>query len=700
MASIFQRLRSRRVTIRYSLLRNVIILIALTAVAILAVTVVGASRAVSNLSQSLIDRTADRTETELRLFFEPVRRNISVTASWGESGMLDPTDTEGLNRTLRPLLREYPQVSSTMVAETTGREHLLLRLEGEWKNRISRADEWEGRTHWKTWDEAGNLVAEEWKELDYDCRKRPWFRGAIDAGDGAGVVWTEPYTFFTTKDPGITATHSWQHPNLPGVTQVQAMDVLLTDISRFTTQLDVSANGMAFVLTDDGKVLGLPRDERFSTVDGIKSAVLQPVADIDVDPVADAVARWEDRDRPKEGAFELSSGGDTWWAGFRPFDLGNRRLWIAVLVPEADFMGEVRRQRNIIIGIAIAALVFAVLLAFFFARSFSQPLEKLAESSHRIRDFDLRPGVTVESRLAEVDELAQAQEQMLSALQSFAKYVPMEVVHELFKRNEVARIDGRTETLTVLFTDIRGFTTLAEGMQPSELTDHMSEYFEEMLEILLAERATVDKFIGDAIMAFWGAPNPEPQHALRAVRACLRCAQRLDELGAEWEQRGLPPLPTCFGLHVGELVVGNMGAPTRLAYTVLGDTVNLASRIEGINRVYGTDILLTQTVVDEIGDAIDVRKIDVVAVKGKAEAVAIYEPIGVAGETSAERLETAAVYERALALYQNAEFTAAIAELDDIEGDPPAGVLRVKCETYIASPPPAGWDGVTRMTSK
>jgi adenylate cyclase len=348
--------------------------------------------------------------------------------------------------------------------------------------------------------------------------------------------------------------------------------------------------------------------------------------------------------------------------------------------------------------------VIGVFMAIRMARRYSQPLERLASRSRRLRDLDLINYHPVESRLAEVNQLSEAHGQMLTAMQSFAKYTPIEVVRELLKRGEVAKIGGRTASLTLLFSDIRGFTTIAEGMDPQALADHMAEYFEEVLRVLRQNKATIDKFVGDAVVAFWGAPTPDPNHTQNAVQGVLRCSARLAQLNRDWEERGLPPLPTCFGLTTGSVVVGNIGSRSRLSYTVLGDAANLASRIEGINRLYGTEILAEEVVTKEAGDSFAWRFVDRVTVKGKSEAVRINELLGLKDEVPRERLQFAAEYEKALNLYHTRDFSGALEILERF-GKPFAEDLSVNrlagfCRGFLLHPPPADWDGVSHLEAK
>jgi adenylate cyclase len=280
----------------------------------------------------------------------------------------------------------------------------------------------------------------------------------------------------------------------------------------------------------------------------------------------------------------------------------------------------------------------------------------------------------------------------------------MEVVKELVRKGEVARIGGRMETLTVLFTDIADFTKISESMTPEALTNHMAEYFQVMIDILHQHSATVDKIVGDAIVAFWGAPTPVPQPADQAIRAVLECRDRFVALNQDWRAKGLPALLTRYGLATGPVVVGNIGARTRLAYTVLGDPVNLASRLEGLNKVYGTTIMVDEATRQACNEPYEWRHLDRIVVAGKTEPSEIYEVLGAVGTVSPKVLAAARHYEAAWEKYRSGEFPQALQGLQDFEPefgqDAAVQLLRERCEVYGKSPPEAGWDGTSKMTTK
>ena len=202
-----------------------------------------------------------------------------------------------------------------------------------------------------------------------------------------------------------------------------------------------------------------------------------------------------------------------------------------------------------------------------------------------------------------------------------------DVVSELLKNPKGLSLTGEEKELTVLFCDIRGFTTISEKMNSRELGNFMNHYLSAMSRIIMENKGTVDKFIGDAVMAFWGAPHSEPGHALKAVSTALKLVKELRLLQNEYKKMNLPEISVGIGINTGIMSVGNFGSKERFDYTVMGDNVNLASRLEGTNKNYGTSILISASTRDQIKDAVLCRYIDKVQVKGRKEPVDLYEPL-------------------------------------------------------------------------
>ncbi len=681
----------RGLTVRRALVRTFVLIIVGLAGALLLLMTLHSSREVADLSRSLVARSTDHVAGELRGFFRPSRGQLASMGDWARSGLM-PIEPPRLTPLLRPALERHESLSSLMVTSESGHGYMLLQLPDAFRSReVLNPAFPPGEVEWVAHEGGEPRV---WREaLDYDPRTRPWFQAAM-AAEAGEPIWTEPYTFFTTQDPGITTA---MHVPGPDGETVVGLDLLLSDISAFTTGLDVSPHGRALVLADDGRVVGLPRDRRFASVEGRKASVLKPVEELALPVAAAAWARHEG-----EPVFAIDVDGETWWAGHDRFAVGpDQSFWIQVLVPEKDFLASVEQERNLVLAVAFLALLLAVAIGLLMARAYSRPLESLVTQADRIRTLELDEGEPIDSRLAEVRELGEAQDRMRAALRSFSRYVPLELVRELIRRGDVARQGGRNAEVSILFTDIQGFTSDAERLSAEAITQHIGDYFDALLPIIRDHQGTVDKLIGDAIMAFWNEPTPDPDHARDALETVLECRRRLTELRAEWRAKELPLLLTRFGLHTGEVMVGNIGSKERLTYTILGDAVNLAARLEGANKNYGTFILASKDFKDAVGEGYEWRWVDRVAVKGRAAAVDVFEPLGREGEVAEERLAFRDRYEAAFAKARERDFDAALAILAELDPDDVSvALLRERCEAWKAEAPGEGWAGESRLTSK
>jgi adenylate cyclase len=285
---------------------------------------------------------------------------------------------------------------------------------------------------------------------------------------------------------------------------------------------------------------------------------------------------------------------------------------------------------------------------------------------------------------------------------AFSLYVSRDMVDAIVRNPGKLSLEGEEKDLTILFTDIRGFTTISEQMTARQLSAFLNEYLSEMTDIIMARGGTVDKFIGDAIMAFWGAPLDDRDHAAHALSACLAMRRRLAELRPGWVARGLPPIETGIGANSGPVSVGNMGSATRFSYTVMGDAVNLASRLEGLTKIYGAGILVSDRTRRAAGDGFFCRPIDQVRVKGKREPVALFEPLA-DGPVAPELQQEVARFEAALNLYRSREFERCREELKALQETRPQtlyGLYLERVELFLEQAPPADWDGVFTFNTK
>jgi adenylate cyclase len=348
---------------------------------------------------------------------------------------------------------------------------------------------------------------------------------------------------------------------------------------------------------------------------------------------------------------------------------------------------------------ALGAVIFALALAvaFALARGVARPVATLARAAERVGGGDLSTRVSITSG-DELEELGGAFNHMVEGLRerdrirhTFERHVSRDVAEELLRNPDVAAARGARRAVTVLFADLAGFTTLAEARAPEAVVTCLNEYFEVLCEAVLGTGGTVNDMLGDGVLASWGAPIAHPDHAARACRAALLASERLTALAATWRARGLPPLRWRIGIHTGEVVAGEMGTAERSKYGIIGDAVNLASRLEGANKALGTVTLVSEQTRAELGSALELQEIDTIRVAGRAAPLRAFELLGEKGRVAPERLAARDRYEEALAAYRGRDFARAAALLADF---PPPCVLRERARRYATAPPPADWDGV------
>jgi adenylate cyclase len=286
---------------------------------------------------------------------------------------------------------------------------------------------------------------------------------------------------------------------------------------------------------------------------------------------------------------------------------------------------------------------------------------------------------------------------------AFQYYLTASVINEMLKDPTKLKLGGDKKDLSVLFSDIRGFTTISEKLTPEELVHLLNEYLTAMTDIVFKYDGTLDKYMGDAIMAVFGAPLDQPDHARRACSTALDMLTELKRLQKKWQEEGKPFLNIGVGVNSGDMVVGNMGSEMRFDYTVMGDMVNLGSRLEGINKEYGSNIIISEFTYNAVKDSMCCRELDFVRVKGKKLPVRIYELLGTKKDENKWK-EFIVRFEEGLALYRNSRWDESIAVFQKvlvIRPEDAASTLYIeRCKNLKENPPPAPWDGVFTMTRK
>jgi len=392
----------------------------------------------------------------------------------------------------------------------------------------------------------------------------------------------------------------------------------------------------------------------------------------------------------------------TWLSSFAPILRADGSL-AGIIGIDVSAANIIAHERRYLLVIAVAGLFVALLVsltAIPLSLMLARPLEILADDMGRIQKMELDHPIEVGSMIREVAKMEHAVEGMKKGLRSFRRYVPADLVTKLIELEKEAVIESQRRTISILFSDIKDFTSIAEKMTPEMLTGKLERYFSTVTRALIDHRGTVDKFIGDAVMAFWGAPRPLENHAMAACRGALEMQRRLAEMNADFVRAGDEPFTTRIGLNLGEALVGNVGFSERMSYTALGDNVNLTSRIEGLNKYYGTLILASGAMREAISGEVLTRRVDKVVVAGRTQAVELWEVICLRSDARSEQIALAQGTDEAYQLYVARQWDAVVRLTDDLLRKTPQDVavatLRKRSLAFRETPPADDWTGETR----
>ncbi len=452
---------------------------------------------------------------------------------------------------------------------------------------------------------------------------------------------------------------------------------------RLLGSIAVGRTGGSFVVGPQGGIVIAPASDK---------RVLAPELAQVANAAGERVAARTEAGRNIEERVRLEVDGASYAVALSP--LWFKGWQLAIIVPEAEFLAEIDRTIRILaIGLAVFLLAAGWLVATGARRFLADPVTRVAQDLQQIERFQLEGIPHRRSRLLEIDRLSGAIARMAAGLADFAKFIPTELVRSLLQSGVRAEPGGERRELTVLFADLAGFTGLSERLGDG-VVPIVGQFLELASQAVEAEGGTVDKFIGDAIMAFWGAPSPDPDQALHACRAAFAIAAGMRAAADRGEPLG--ELRVRIGLNTGPAIVGNVGSTRRLNYTALGDTVNLASRLEGVNKVYGTTILMSAATKKRAGDAVRSREIDTVAVYGRTEGVRLFELIDLEGGDVPQGHSR---YGKALALYRETRFVEAAALLTSLD-DGPSRWLATRCRMLGATPTESDWEPITQLDMK
>jgi len=393
----------------------------------------------------------------------------------------------------------------------------------------------------------------------------------------------------------------------------------------------------------------------------------------------------------------FESAGEGYLATFQALE-GSQDWIVGIVVPESAYLKDLTAARDRLLVSSIVVMVLILIGGAWTLTIVRHDLDAALLQTERIGSFQFTPSEQ-HARIADIDTILVGLERSKTSMRAICKYVPIELVRLLHEAHAEPVLGSEQRELTLMFTDLKDFTTVAEQLPPSQLAAALGAYLQTMTEAIHSIQGTVDKYIGDAVMAFWNAPSTDAEHARKACEAALRCVEATARLYESAEWIGRPPLVTRFGLHRAQVMVGHFGAPDRLNYTAVGDGVNAAARLEGLNKEYGTFILVSEAVYEMTKSFFQFRFIDEVAVKGKRQSLKVYALLG-RSSPDVQPNAIALTYEAAFEHYRKGSFAQALELLKSNSDDSPSQVLSARCQKLLNEEPVLNWDGVHHATKK
>jgi adenylate cyclase len=693
--------RKPRISLKVSLVAISLLTVAFTAAAVHLPWLFVSRDNVAEMARQLNGEIVSGVNREVSNIFDSAIAAQSALHDALYDGVIDIEDKRSRDRLFFALLNANPHFSWVSFGKPNGdfygaqrRDEVNLRIaDSKWfaaRNEAERTED-----YFVNDGERISLTVTKHKVNDYYSPARAWYRLAIR--NPGQHIWTDIYVFDVSRKPGLNTAITLNHRSSGDLVGVVSIAIELERISRYLAGLTSLRSGSAFIIDREGHLVAFPDPREITRPSRIPDQPeltplkdsYHPMLQVAQAGIVQSGLKLEELSATRQMVTEGPNGGRY----FLTLAPSVRDGWlIGTVIPEKDFMGPIEANYvRLALAVLIAVLVVGAMAIVVSRYLFVAPLQRLMGETRKIAQFDLDDVRRVPSPLIEIDALSNSIEQMSRGLGSFRRYLPADLVRTLMDKGVVAELGGERRTMSVMFMDLEGFTALSERMG-HRVVPILGDYFGAMSGAIQDQRGTIDKFIGDAVMAFWGAPHYDEDHPSLVCRAALDCAARMEDLRGDWARRGLPELNIRIGINSGRMVVGNIGSPDRLNYTVIGDPVNLAARLEGMNREFGTSILISQHTFELAKYDIIARRLDAVKVKGKSEPVAVFELLAMRDEAgNAAGFEWVALFEKGLDAYADRRWHEAAqnfrAVIDMRGQDAPSQVFLTRAEARIAAEP-------------
>ncbi|MEM9445162.1 MAG: adenylate/guanylate cyclase domain-containing protein [Verrucomicrobiota bacterium] len=683
-----------------------LVILITTAGLILGIAIYTTRSTVINLANELMEQKTETVSARIKQYFRPAIRIINYTHQAIIRSPDDLGNWQDKASELIPLLKILPQMTwiyyadqeqGRLLGSTYFEERHLLHYSVE-------ADNGERVIREFTLESDGSLTPYQRDQFSdskgYDPRERPWYRLAAESKSKI-PIWTQPYNFFTEEISGITACWPHRDPDTQELLGVYAVDILLEDLCMFIDSIQIEEGGGVNLLKVDGSSFfqDTNPDARHSgkAFESLILTLKEKMVDLD------SLIENEGENQ----AYQLDFHSQDTWYFANIVKLSGDLVpdsYLVVIVPALNFIKVAQDNAMLTVLLAMVALFLAIALSLKLAHRISAPLTRLSHDMARISEYDITSDNLTPTNIEELNVVNGSLSKMKTSLRNFSRYVPSDLVRAALSSGQEAEVGGKVKELTVLFADLAGFTSLSENLSPDEV-------FKELSQCLLILTSHPEKlggsmltFLGDGILVVFNAPQPLDDHPAVACRAALNIHYELLKLNASRAKENKPPFKVRVGINTGEILVGNVGIPNRFSYSVLGDGVNLASRLEGLNKVYGTRTLVGSRTQALSKNAFEWRQIDSISVVGRRTAETIYEPLDPELCGCPEILKARDQYEIGLKSYIQRDFDTAVkafkCSLEFRPDDQAAKHLIERCEIFQKTPPPKDWNGSYQALSK
>lgn len=624
--------RKLRIGFRASIVTLFVAVVLLVGLTLVYLSFSRVSQITQTAASTFIDKVAQLGADRIDAKFRNVRDNLEILAGMPSIQSAEIEDNSRLYALMASMLRNNPQIFNLYVGYEDGsflEMDVIDRAKPAFRKSLGVDEDAAFRvviisrtgtaTAPVTVYLSENLiqVAETKGPATYDPRQRPWY---VEAFKDERTLLTGPYVFYATGQPGYTLRTTLKE----GRRGVVAADLLLNRLEQMLGDQKLGNSGLAFLFNESDRIICHPEMSRLMDEIPERGDTLPGIGAVKLPGLVQAIGAWRKGGTPQQ--FFGDAAGRTYVAAFHGIETaGNADIKLAVIAPLDEFFSKIIEERRGLFALTLAVVLGMLPFAFWVGSMLARSLRNLARQTDEIQNFQLAERPRHHSMIHELNELGRSVFTMRTVIRNFSSFVPRPIVRQLIESGTSLQLGGTRREVTVLFTDVADFTAKTEKADPSDVMIFTSRYFAAMSETIMQHHGTIDKFIGDAVMAFWNAPDDDPDHVINACEAVLACLKRNSELNETFRQAGWPAYATRFGLHAGEAVVGNVGSADRMNYTALGATINLAARLEGMNKNYGTKVLVSAAVKERSGGRFLFRCVDEISPKGFAEAVQIFE---------------------------------------------------------------------------